>query len=362
MNIRKRKKKQIFVKHIAIGGNAPISIQSMTNTLTYKVDATLKQIQELTDAGAEIIRLAVPTKKDTHALEKIIQSTNIPIVADVHFHFERAIEAIEAGAHKIRLNPGNLRDKQKLKKVISAAKNANIPIRIGINAGSIRTANELKKKITRERLLNLIFKELDSYVAFFEKNRFENLVLSAKSPSVTETIEIYRKLNKRYEYPLHLGLTHAGTIATGAIRSASAIAILLAEGIGDTIRVSLSGEPTEEIFVAKEILSALDLRKFSSPELICCPTCGRCEVDLPKLASQIEKRLRNIHKPLKIAIMGCIVNGPGEAADANIALIAGRDCGFIYVDGKRQERIKPRQFLHTLIKYIRQYEGNDDNE
>ncbi len=356
MRNHRKQKKRIAVGNIIIGNNAPISIQSMTNTLTYNIDATVKQINALVNAGAEIVRVAVPTKKDTAALKEILkQIKNVPIVADVHFHFDRAIEAIEAGVHKLRLNPGNLRDKRKLKSVISAARDANIPIRIGINAGSIRTSRELKKKLTRNQLLNIILSELDSYVAFFEKNKFGNLVLSAKSPSVTETIEIYTQLDKRYEYPLHLGLTHAGTISTGAIRSACAMSILLTKNIGDTIRVSLSGDPKEEIYVAKEILSALDLRIFPEPELICCPTCGRCEVDLPKLASQIEKRLRNIHKPVKIAIMGCIVNGPGEAADAHVALIAGKDCGFIYINGKRIERIKPKDFLNKLIRHIRAY-------
>ncbi len=360
MKITGKKKKKIMVGDVAIGADSEISIQSMTNTLTHNIDATVKQIVKLTKAGAEIVRVAVPTRKDTSALKEIIKQVSVPIVADVHFHFDRAMEAIEAGADKLRLNPGNLRDRRKLKRVISAARSCNIPIRIGINAGSIRTANELKRKISREQLLKLIFKELDEYVSFFEKNRFENLVLSAKSPSVTETIDIYRELNRRYEYPLHLGLTHAGTISTGAIRSASAMSILLAEGIGDTIRVSLSGDPVEEVYVGREILSALGLRKFSVPELICCPTCGRCEVDLPKLAARIEARLRKVHKPIKVAIMGCIVNGPGEAADADIALIAGKECGFIYIDGKRVERIKPQQFLDTLMRYIRNYQKKND--
>jgi len=356
MKIRRRKKRHLMVGEVAIGGDAPISIQSMTNTLTHEIDATVRQIRKLADAGAEIVRIAVPTKKDTAVLKEILSQADVPIVADVHFHFDRAIEAIEAGVHKIRLNPGNLRDKRKLTKVISAARSANIPIRIGINAGSIRTANELKKKISREKLLELIFKELDEYVSFFRKNRFEDLILSAKSPSVTETIDIYRELDKRYEYPLHLGVTHAGTVSTGAIRSTSAMSILLVEGIGDTIRVSLSGDPVEEVYVACEILSALGLRKFSTPELICCPTCGRCEVDLPKLSAHIEKRLRKIRKPIRVAIMGCIVNGPGEAADADIALIAGKDCGYIYIEGQRIERIKPQQFLDALMQHIRNYQ------
>ncbi len=355
MKIKRKRKKQVTVGDVIIGANADISIQSMTNTLTHQVDATVSQIAELEKAGAELVRVAVPTKKDTLALREIIKESKVPIVADVHFHFDRALEAIEAGASKIRLNPGNLRDRRKLRSVISAARGAGVPIRIGINAGSIRSVNELERKISREQLLKLIFKELDEYVSFFERNGFEELVLSAKSPSVVETIDIYRELNRRYDYPLHLGVTHSGTISTGAIKSASAMSVLLAEGIGDTIRVSLSGDPVEEIYVGREILSSLGLREFSEPELVCCPTCGRCEVDLPKLAGQIERRLRKIDKPIRVAIMGCIVNGPGEAADANVALIAGKDCGFIYVDGRRVERIKPGQFLNVLFRYIKEY-------
>lgn len=353
--IMRRTKRTVRVGNVAVGGDAPVSIQSMTNTNTSDIEATIAQVESLAEAGAEIVRVAVPTRKDTAALPNILASATVPIVADVHFHFERAMEAIEAGVAKIRLNPGNLRDREKLIKVIDAAKAAEIPIRIGVNAGSIRTKSQLTEKFSDEHLLKLIFDELDQYVRFFRDRNFENLVLSAKSSDVMTTVALYRELSKRYDFPSHLGLTHAGTLKTGAIRSASAMGILLAEGIGDTIRVSLSGDPVEEIYVARQILSDLRLRSFSSPELTACPTCGRCEIDLPKVASDIEEELRKIDKPIKVAIMGCIVNGPGEAADANVALVAGKDCGFIYVDGERKSRIKPGEMIEKILQAVREY-------
>ncbi|MFA5863412.1 MAG: flavodoxin-dependent (E)-4-hydroxy-3-methylbut-2-enyl-diphosphate synthase [Phycisphaerae bacterium] len=353
MQIKRHKTRSVQVGNLTIGGNAPISIQSMTNTLTQDVDATVRQINRLTDAGADIVRVAVPTQKDTAALKEILAQVRVPIVADVHFHFDRALEAISAGVHKIRLNPGNIRDRDKVARVIGAAKDANIPIRIGVNSGSIRTSDQLETKVDPRHMTKLMIEELDSYIRFFQAQRFEKLVLSAKSSDVPMTIALCQAIAKRYDYPLHLGLTHAGTVLTGSVRSADALGVLLFQGIGDTIRVSLSGDPVEEIYIAKQILADFGLRKFSSPELICCPTCGRCQIDLPKLAVQVEKQLRKIHKPVKVALMGCIVNGPGEAADADIALVAGRDCGFIYIKGKRIIRVTGPEMIKTLLRYIK---------
>ncbi len=358
MQIKRKKTNQVKVGNVIIGGGAPISIQSMTNTFTYDVDATIKQIRKLEKSGAEIVRLAVPTRKDTSALKEILQQVNIPIVADVHFHFDRALEAIEAGVHKIRLNPGNLRDKKNLRKVISAARSRNVPIRIGINAGSIRTKNQLKQKFSHQELFKLIITKLDEYIKFFEKHKFQDLVLSAKSSDISMTIDLYKEMSRRYDYPLHLGLTHAGTVKTGTIRSAVAIGKLLIDGIGDTIRVSLSSDPIEEVHVAKEILKSLNLRTFNEPELICCPTCGRCLIDLPKVAEQVERKLRTIHSNIKVAVMGCIVNGPGEAADADIALIAGKDCGFIYIKGKRILRVERKEMIDKLIEFCKSFTQN----
>jgi (E)-4-hydroxy-3-methylbut-2-enyl-diphosphate synthase len=355
MQINRHKSRTVNVGKVAIGNHAPISIQSMTNTLTHDVDATVRQINRLAAAGADIVRLAVPTRKDTAALKEILSQINgkVPLVADVHFHFDRALEAIAAGVHKIRLNPGNIRDRDKVARVIAAAKDAGIPIRIGVNSGSIRTTDQLGQQFDHQHMVKLMVDELDSYIRFFKQQKFENLVLSAKSSDVPMTIDLYRAIADRYDYPLHLGLTHAGTVLTGAVRSADALGVLLAQGIGDTIRVSLSGDPVEEVYIAKQILADFGLRKFNAPELICCPTCGRCQVDLPKVAAKVEKELRKIKKSVKVAIMGCIVNGPGEAADADIALIAGQDAGFIYLKGKRVARVKPAQMVQTLLEYVK---------
>jgi len=352
MNITRRKTREVQIGSVAIGAGAPVAIQSMTNTLTRDADATIRQIRRLAEAGAEIVRLAVPTAKDTAALPEILRRSPVPIVADVHFHFDRALESIAAGVHKIRLNPGNIRDRAKVAAVIAAAKKAHIPIRIGVNSGSIRTVDQLGRPFPPERLLKLMLDELDGYIRFFKKQKFENLVLSAKSCDVVQTIDLYRAIADRYDYPLHLGLTHAGTVLTGAIRSADALGVLLAGGIGDTVRVSLSGDPAEEVHVARQILADFHRRKFDRPELIACPTCGRCEVDLPKVAARVEKALRNIRKPVKVAVMGCIVNGPGEAADADVALVAGKDCGHIFVHGQRLTRVKPADMVKTLLQTI----------
>jgi len=353
MKIVRHKTRSVNVGQVAIGNQSPILIQSMTNTLTHDVDATVRQINKLVHAGAEIVRVAVPTRKDTAALKQILAQVRVPIVADVHFHFDRALEAIAAGVHKIRLNPGNIRDRDKVARVIAAAKDAGIAIRIGVNSGSIRTADQLDQHLGDQKMLNLMIEELDSYIKFFKSQKFENLVLSAKSSDVPMTIDLYQAIAERYDYPLHLGLTHAGTILTGAVRSADALAVLLTQGIGDTIRVSLSGDPVEEVYVAKQILADFGLRKFDQPELISCPTCGRCQVDLPKVAAKVEKELRKIKKSVKVAVMGCIVNGPGEAADADIALVAGQDCGYIYIKGKRITRVKPDQMIKTLLDHVK---------
>lgn len=352
MKIVRHKTRQIVVGKVPIGGNAPIAVQSMTNTATHDVAATVRQINRLAEAGAEIVRVAVPTRKDTAALPEILRRVGVPIVADVHFHFDRALEAIAAGVHKIRLNPGNIRDRDKVSQVIAAAKAAGIPIRIGVNSGSIRTIDQLGEQFDSDHLVRLMIDELDGYIRFFQEQQFEDLVLSAKSSDVPMTIDLYRAIARRYKYPLHLGLTHAGTVLTGAVRSADALGVLLAGGIGDTIRVSLSGDPVEEVYIARQILADFGRRRFAVPELISCPTCGRCQVDLPKLAARLEKQLRKIKKPVKVAVMGCIVNGPGEAADADIALVAGHDCGFIYIKGKRVARVKPPDMLPALLKHV----------
>lgn len=343
-------RRSVLVGEVRIGGGAPVSIQSMTNTFTHDVDRTIAQINALADAGSEIVRVAVPTRKDTDALKKIVENSPVPIVADVHFSPQRAIEAIEAGVHKIRLNPGNIKKKSDLKRIISAAKLHKVPIRIGVNIGSIREASELSKEIKGDALIELALERLKEYIGFFEENRFEDIVLSAKSSDVLMTIELYRRIASSWDYPLHLGLTHSGTIRKGSIRSSVAIGVLLFEGIGDTVRVSLAGDPIEEVYVAKEILRAAGVRDFEEPELICCPTCGRCSVDLAAIAADVERRLRSIKKRIRVAVMGCVVNGPGEAADADIALVAGRGCFFIYKASQRLGRVSLDKAVDLFIE------------
>lgn len=349
-----RMTRPVMIGSVTVGGGGPIVVQGMTNTLTCQIDDTVRQVRALAKAGAAIVRVAVPTTKDTAALPSILDKVDVPIVADVHFQYRRALEAIEAGVHKLRINPGNLRDKRGLRQVISAAKNAGISIRIGVNAGSIRSTDQLKQKFSADRLVKLMLKELTGYVRFFEKAGFEQLVLSAKSSDVMLTVRMYEALADEFDYPLHVGLTHAGTAATGSIRSATALGILLNRRIGDTIRVSLAGDPVREIFAAKEILMALDLMDRDRPELIVCPTCGRCQVNIAKIAEQVERRLAGITKPIKVAVMGCLVNGPGEAADADIALIAGKDCGFIYCAGRRVAKVPADELVNELIRRVRE--------
>lgn len=348
-----RKTRAVAIGSVTIGGARPVAVQGMTNTLTCDVDATVRQINALADAGAAIVRVAVPTAKDTAALPAILSQVNVPIVADVHFQYRRALEAIEGGVQKLRLNPGNLRDRQALARVISAAKTAGVAIRIGVNAGSIRTADQLGRKFSSDQLVTLMLQELAEYVRFFEKAGFEQLVLSAKSSDVILTIKLYEALAREYDYPLHVGLTHAGTAWTGSIRSASALAVLLNKGIGETIRVSLAGDPVREIHAAKEILFCLGLDPRDRPEVIVCPTCGRCTVDIAKIAEQVERRMAGIRKPVRVAVMGCVVNGPGEASDADVALIAGKDFGFVYRAGERVAKLPTKLLIGELIRQVR---------
>lgn len=297
------KTKSIKVGNIKIGGGAPVSIQSMTNTNTSDILSTVKQIKELEKVGCEIVRVAVPDLKAAKSIGKIKEKINIPLVADIHFDYRLAIESIQQGCDKLRLNPGNIRDKTKIKQIADLANKNGIPIRIGVNSGSIDRSKY--KKATPE---NLVRSALD-YIKILEGFRFYNIVVSIKSTDVSTTIEAYRMMSKIRNYPLHLGITEAGTKLAGTIKNAIGIGVLLYEGIGDTIRVSITGNPVDEVIIAKKILSALGLRKFGI-EIISCPTCARMQIDVERLATELEKRTSDINKNLKVTIMGCIVNGP----------------------------------------------------
>lgn len=348
--IKRRKSRIVKASTIRFGAPHPIAVQSMTKVPTTNVAGCLRQIRKLAEAGCPIIRLAAPTSADTAALKKIVDKSPIPIIADIHFSAERAIEAIEAGACKIRLNPGNIKARKDILKIIDAAKAHKTAIRAGVNEASIR---DLKSEsVPENKRVALMLREMKKYVRFFEKQNFTNLVLSAKSADTVRTIEINRALAENFNYPIHIGLTHAGLPEDAKIPSAIAIGTLLAEGIGDTIRVSLAADPVEEIHFGKQILSSLGLIESSTPQLTVCPTCGRCKVDVVKLAKQVRKTLKGIDKPAKIAVMGCIVNGPGEAQDADLAVCAAQGKGYIYKQGKKIKTTEEAQLLKTLSEEI----------
>jgi len=352
--------KQIHVGDIAIGGNAPVSVQSMTSGYTYEIDTCVAEINRLAKAGADIVRVAVPEKKDTLALTEILSQVSVPIVADVHFHFKRALEAIEAGVQKIRLNPANISDIAQVNSVIDACKDADIPIRIGVNEGSVvERKDKLKRQEelasffserTNGHLLAMMIAKVEEYLEIFDARNFHNICLSAKLIDARHVIDIYQELSKRFDYPLHLGVTHAGPRETGSIRSISAIGSLLSQGIGDTIRISYASDTIFEVEDGVELLNCLDLRPRIGAELIACPSCGRIQVDLFKLVDDVRNQLEtDIDIPIKVAVMGCVVNGPGEAEGADVAVFAGDRRGIIYVQGERVANVSEDEILDRLL-------------
>jgi len=338
---------------VKIGSSAPVVIQSMTKVPTVEIARCVRQVNQLVKAGCRLVRIAVPRRADTAAFAKIVQKVNVPLIADVHFSPDRAIEAIEAGAAKIRLNPGNIKKRKDILRIIDAAKMHRVAIRIGVNEASIR--NLKKQSVPAEKRTALMLREMKKYVRLFENRNFTQLVLSAKSSDVLRTIDINRRIAETFPYPIHLGLTHAGLPEDARIPSAVTLGALLAEGIGDTIRVSVAGNPLEETKIAKQILIALGLyppQADSSPELIVCPTCARAEIDVIKLARRVKKAIRDIDKPLRVAVMGCIVNGPGEAADADIAICAAKNKAYIYRNGRRISIVTESKAIPALLKEL----------
>lgn len=347
--ITRNKVKTAVVGNVKLGNGFKIAIQSMTKTATTDVAATLRQIKALQAAGCDIVRIAVPTRGDTEAFAKIAAKAGMPVVADIHFSADRAVEAIEGGAAKIRLNPGNIKDPKDVRRIIDCAKAHKIAMRIGINEASIR---DLKADVSEKKRVALMVREMTKYVRLFEKNKFDNIVLSAKSTNVGRTVEVNRAFSQNFTYPIHIGLTHAGLPEDAVIPSAAALGTLLNEGIGDTIRVSLAGDPVREIAVAQDILSSVGLFEKQSPELIVCPTCGRCQLDVVSLAKKVKKAVKDIEKPIKIAVMGCVVNGPGEAADADVAICAANKKGFLYSKGQKIAVVAEENLLSELLKLI----------
>ena len=339
---------------------APVSVQTMTAGSTHDIDACVAEINRLQAAGADVVRVAVPEKKDTDALREVLGQTRIPIVADVHFHFKRALEAVEAGVHKIRLNPGNISDREQVHAVIDACKAARIPIRVGVNEGSIVERRDKQKRLKElgavfgehrhGSMLAIMVAKLEEYLDLFRERDFHDIVISAKSMDATLAIEAYREISARFDHPLHLGVTHAGPRETGCIRSIAALATLLAEGIGDTIRISYASDHIHEVHDGLELLWSLGLRPRTGAELIACPTCGRIQVDLFTLVQDVRQTLATrVSIPMKVAVMGCVVNGPGEAEGADVAVFAGDRRGIIYVQGERVANVPEEQILHALL-------------
>jgi (E)-4-hydroxy-3-methylbut-2-enyl-diphosphate synthase len=349
--IKRKKTRTVNVGGVKIGSSSAIVIQSMTKVPTTDVARCVRQVEQLAEAGCGLVRLAVPTRADTEAFTKIVQNVKIPLVADIHFSAERAIEAIEAGAAKIRLNPGNIKNRGDILRIIDAAKMHKVAIRIGVNEASIRDLR--KPDVVSGRRVALMLKEMKGYVRLFENRGFGQIVLSAKSSDAVRTIEINRRISETFNYPVHLGLTHAGLPEDACVPSAVTLGTLLAEGIGDTIRVSAAGDPVIETGIAKQILISLGLYPAPKLQLVVCPTCARTEIDIAGLARKVKKAVSGIDKPVRIAVMGCIVNGPGEAADADLAVCAAKNRAFIYRKGKKIATVMENEIIPTLMKLLK---------
>ncbi|MCM8749142.1 flavodoxin-dependent (E)-4-hydroxy-3-methylbut-2-enyl-diphosphate synthase [Thermomicrobiaceae bacterium CFH 74404] len=358
MAYQRRKSRPVWVGNVQIGGDAPIVVQSMTTADTRDPEATLRQIHELADAGCEIVRLAVPDRVAAAALPEIVPYSPVPLVADIHFEHTLALKALDAGIHKLRLNPGNIRKPEDVREVVRKAKERGVPIRIGVNFGSLppmtrefvdemAAQNATHTELIAEHMVRTAL----GHVRILEDLDFGDIVISLKAFEVPVMVEAYRRMARLVDYPLHLGVTEAGTPKAGAIRSAVGIGTLLAEGIGDTIRVSLATDPVEEVYVAYEILKSLDLRQHGAT-LVACPTCGRVEVDLFKLANEIDEYLKTIKEPIKVAVMGCVVNGPGEARDSDVGVAAGRGKGVIFRKGKIVRKVEEQEIVPALKEEI----------
>jgi len=346
--IKRRKTKKIKIGNVYIGGDAPIAVQSMCNTDTRNVKSTVAQIKQLEEVGCEIIRVAVPDMAAAKALGAIKKQINIPLVADIHFDHRLALEAIKQGVDKMRINPGNIGAKEKVKEVVLACKKRSIPIRIGINSGSIE--KPLLEKYGYPTPEAAVESAL-GHIKILEDLDFDQIAISLKFSDAPRTIKAYELMSKKVDYPLHLGITEAGTIKSGTIKSAIGLGCLLQQGIGDTIRVSLTADPVEEVRVAYEILKALEIRAHG-PILISCPTCGRTEIDLIKIAGEVEKALEDIKKPIKVAVMGCIVNGPGEAREADIGIAGGKNCAALFIKGKVIKTVPEKDIVKELLEGI----------
>jgi (E)-4-hydroxy-3-methylbut-2-enyl-diphosphate synthase len=338
------KKRTITIGRINIGGDFPVAIQSMTNTRTCDVERTVSQIKSLEASGCEIVRVAVPDEASAIAVESLVSSTEIPLVADIHYDYKLAIKSIESGIHKVRINPGNIGAEWKVKEVVKAAKEHRIPIRVGANSGSLKS--DFKHYSPEKALAESALSE----VRLLEKMSFEEIVISVKSSDVNETVKANEYIDSKVDYPLHVGVTESGIGVDGTVKSALGIGILLSKGIGDTIRVSLPGDPLKEVIVAKSILKALGMKKGVT--IIACPTCGRTEIDVERLAERIEKVTRNIDESIRIAVMGCVVNGIGEGSNSDIGIAGTKEGAAIFIDGEIIETVKREKIEEKFMKYL----------
>ena len=348
LEIKRRETHQIKIGHVYVGGAAPIAVQSMTNTPTQDVEATVSQIKRLEAAGCEIVRVAVPDQAAAAAIAAIKQRISIPLIADIHFDHRLAVAAVKAGADGLRINPGNIGSVKKIKAVVDSAKAFNIPIRIGVNSGSLE--KDILKKYGAASAEAMVESAL-RHIALFESFDFNNIKISIKASDVSRTVDAYRRLSLKTDLPLHVGVTEAGSLYSGIVKSALGIGMLLAEGIGDTIRVSLTRDPIEEVRVGYEILGALAIRRHGA-EIISCPTCGRCKINLFDIVERVEKALLLKPLPIKLAIMGCVVNGPGEAREADLGIAGGDGTGILFKKGKVVKKFPQEKLVEVLLEEI----------
>lgn len=349
--MQRRKSSVIHIGQVPVGGDFPITVQSMTNTQTQDVEATIAQIHDLVQAGCDLVRVAVPNIEAAESIAKIKEQISIPLIADIHFDYRLALKALEQGVDALRLNPGNIGDDDRVKQVVTEAKKRHVPIRIGVNAGSLHKAVLAKYdgKVTAQGLVESAME----HVRLLEKLNFYDVKISLKAHNVPMTLEAYRLMAQKVAYPLHLGITEAGTYKSGVVKSAVGIGALLAEGIGDTLRVSLTGNPVNEVRVGNEILKSLGLREYG-PTLVSCPTCGRCQINLAAIADEVEEKLATVKKPITVAVMGCVVNGPGEAKDAEIGIAGGHGEGLLFRKGQIVRKVPENQLVAVLFEEIDQ--------
>jgi len=346
---KKRPTKQITLGRIKIGGGAPVIVQSMTKTDTRDVTSTVSQIKQLETAGCEAVRVAVLTSDAAKAIKSVKKKIGIPLIADVHFDHRLALESIRSGADGLRINPGNIGSKSKIREVVNAAKDKGVPIRIGVNAGSLE--KDLLEKYGHPDAKALV-ESAGRHIRILEDLGFTAIKVSLKASDVMKTVDAYRLFSKKFDYPRHIGISEAGPAFQGTVKSAVGLGILLSEGIGDTIRVSLTADPVEEVKVAYEILKSLHLRQ-AGPEIISCPTCGRCQINIRGIVGKVETGLRKIKKPLKVAVMGCVVNGPGEAREADIGIAGGKGMGILFKHGKVVRTLKEKDLFSVLMREVK---------